>query len=140
MPDAEPHYCIFVYGTLCRRVANNQHQRLGPHAQYLGLATTKGQLFHIERYPGLILGGDKTVLGELYTLPQKHIAATLNILDDYEGCTDNYPKPWEYTRMLCDCTDHKGQIWSAWTYIYCWPIENRTRVESGDYAEFLARR
>jgi gamma-glutamylcyclotransferase (GGCT)/AIG2-like uncharacterized protein YtfP len=73
---------VFVYGTL-RRGGRNDINRLLPTPRYLGMAEVKGNLYHLDWYPGLALGGEEpvTVVGEVYEVtPQLE-----TVLDGIEG-------------------------------------------------------
>jgi len=69
MPDAtaptETH--VFVYGTL-RRGGANDMTRLDPPPRFVGPATIAGTMYHLGAYPGVILGGDAPVRGEVYAI------------------------------------------------------------------------
>ncbi len=58
---------VFVYGTL-RRGDDNDINKLLPAPRFVGCATLKGRLFHLGRYPGVLLGGDSDVVGEVYEI------------------------------------------------------------------------
>ena len=84
MPDEtegqRPARHVFVYGSL-RRGGCNDITRLQPSPQWGGGARVRGTLYHLGRYPGLLLRGQDTVVGEVYA-----IAAALEArLDAIEG-------------------------------------------------------
>ena len=68
MPQA-PDRLVFVYGTL-RRGGRNDINLLQPAPGYVGMGEVKGVLYHLDRYPGLTLGGEQavTVVGEVYRI------------------------------------------------------------------------
>ncbi|HEX7890556.1 MAG TPA: gamma-glutamylcyclotransferase family protein [Ramlibacter sp.] len=68
MPEA-PLRHVFVYGTL-RRGGRNDINRLQPAPGYVGMGEVQGVLYHVDRYPGLTLGGEEavTVVGEVYRI------------------------------------------------------------------------
>jgi gamma-glutamylcyclotransferase (GGCT)/AIG2-like uncharacterized protein YtfP len=68
MPEASPRN-VFVYGTL-RRGGRNDINRLDPAPRYVGMGEVKGTLYHIDWYPGLVLGGEEaiTIVGEVYEI------------------------------------------------------------------------
>jgi gamma-glutamylcyclotransferase (GGCT)/AIG2-like uncharacterized protein YtfP len=70
MPEAPARH-VFVYGTL-RRGGRNDINRLSPVPHYVGMGEVKGVLYHMDRYPGLTLGGEEavTVVGEVYRIEQ----------------------------------------------------------------------
>jgi len=84
MPDESvsfcPPRCVFVYGTL-RRGGSNDITRLQPAARYLGTARVAGVLYHLGAYPGMTLGGDGWVQGEVYAIEPALEAQ----LDEIEG-------------------------------------------------------
>jgi gamma-glutamylcyclotransferase (GGCT)/AIG2-like uncharacterized protein YtfP len=80
MPEA-PSRHVFVYGTL-RRGGRNDINRLQPVPEYVGMGEVRGTLYHIDWYPGLVLGGEEavTVVGEVY-----RVAPALEaVLDEIE--------------------------------------------------------
>jgi gamma-glutamylcyclotransferase (GGCT)/AIG2-like uncharacterized protein YtfP len=58
---------VFVYGTL-RRGAANDINRLQPVPRFLGTAYIHGTMYDLGAYPGVLLGGERTVLGEVYEI------------------------------------------------------------------------
>eukprot|EP01041_Mallomonas_annulata_P027043 gene27043-48537_t len=71
MPDESvpprPPRCVFVYGTL-RLGGSNDITRLQPAPRFVGPAQVAGVLYHLAAYPGLLLGGDQWVVGEVYAI------------------------------------------------------------------------
>ena len=59
--------CVFVYGTL-RRGQANDITRSHPAPQLIGSASVHGSLYHLGAYPGVVLGGDGLVQGEVYAV------------------------------------------------------------------------
>jgi gamma-glutamylcyclotransferase (GGCT)/AIG2-like uncharacterized protein YtfP len=70
---------VFVYGTLRRGDANDINA-LQPAPQFLGAARIAGQMFHLGRYPGVVLGGSAVVVGEVYAIS----AELERLLDEIE--------------------------------------------------------
>jgi gamma-glutamylcyclotransferase (GGCT)/AIG2-like uncharacterized protein YtfP len=70
---------VFVYGTL-RRGGSNDINALHPPPDWVGRAEVRGCLFDLGAYPGVILGGDRPVQGEVYAVS----AALLVVLDEIE--------------------------------------------------------
>ena len=66
MPDestpARQPRCVFVYGTL-RRGGSNDITRLKPSPRYAGPSQVAGVLYHLGAYPGMLLGGERWVVG-----------------------------------------------------------------------------
>jgi gamma-glutamylcyclotransferase (GGCT)/AIG2-like uncharacterized protein YtfP len=109
---------LFVYGTL-RSDFDNPHARLlRERATLVGHATVSGSIFHISHYPGFRPEPAGEVHGELYRL---HDAATLDVLDDYEG--------EEYERVTIEVNGAP-----AWIYQFREEPAQGSRIESGDFA------
>lgn len=66
MPEAVPRH-VFVYGTL-RRGEVNDITKLSPAPRYVGTGRTTGTLYQMGWYPGLVLGGEQRVVGEVYEI------------------------------------------------------------------------
>ncbi len=66
MPEAASHH-VFVYGTL-RRGEANDITKLSPAPHYVGTGATAGLLYMVAWYPGLVLGGNEKVTGEVYAI------------------------------------------------------------------------
>lgn len=60
---------VLVYGTLRRGQANDIN-RLQPPPRFLGRSSVCGTMFHLGRYPGVVLGGEGVVVGEVYEISQ----------------------------------------------------------------------
>jgi len=58
---------VFVYGTL-RRGEERDINRLQPAPRWVGQASVAGTLHHLGSYPGLVLGGQALVRGEVYEI------------------------------------------------------------------------
>ena len=69
----------FVYGTL-RRGDDNDINRLQPAPVFVGEARIKGRMYHLGRYPGVLLGGPHDVAGEVYAIS----AELERVLDEIE--------------------------------------------------------
>jgi len=71
---------VFVYGTL-RKGDDNDITRLQPATRYIGEGFTAGTMYHLGRYPGVVLGGSGEVRGEVYAItPELEV-----ILDEIES-------------------------------------------------------
>ena len=58
---------VFVYGTL-RRGDDNDITRLKPEPVFVGSAAIAGTLYDLGAYPGIQLGGEGLVHGEVYAI------------------------------------------------------------------------
>ena len=65
-PDTSTRH-VFVYGTL-RRGEQRDITSLCPAPQWVGSASLRGVLYDLGTYPGVVLGGPKRVLGEVYRI------------------------------------------------------------------------
>ncbi len=127
--------CLFVYGTLRSGFTNHFARLLAAQAQLLGLARIEGRLYRIGHYPGAIASADsgEWVAGELYRMHDP--AATLAVLDRYEGCGPDDAPPHEFTRAQVPAILASGESLSAWFYAYNRPLMEDRRIPSGDFLE-----
>jgi gamma-glutamylcyclotransferase (GGCT)/AIG2-like uncharacterized protein YtfP len=82
---------FFVYGTL-RKGDDNDITRLQPAPRYVGTARIKGTMFHLGGYPGVTLGGDKDIVGEVYAVGAALEAKLDAIESEYPAQPDEYAK------------------------------------------------
>jgi gamma-glutamylcyclotransferase (GGCT)/AIG2-like uncharacterized protein YtfP len=131
---------LFAYGTLRRDAARRIHPALSPHVRFLGEAKVQGQLFDLGTYPGMTPGAtDAWVLGELYEIPS-NCETVLSELDACEGCRPEDPQPHDYRRTLVTAIDPHDRAIGAWAYVLNRNPRGLTRIESGDYAAYCAKR
>ena len=92
MPEAPPRH-VFVYGTL-RRGGRNDINRLRPAPGYVGMGEVRGVLYHLDWYPGLVLGGEEavTVVGEVYRIAPELEAVLDGIEKVAPGADSEYLK------------------------------------------------
>jgi gamma-glutamylcyclotransferase (GGCT)/AIG2-like uncharacterized protein YtfP len=82
---------VFVYGTL-RRGDDNDITLLEPAPRFLGQAQIAGRMFHLGRYPGVLLGGEAAVQGEVYAISAE-LERTLDEIEElYPQQTNEYFK------------------------------------------------
>jgi gamma-glutamylcyclotransferase (GGCT)/AIG2-like uncharacterized protein YtfP len=90
---------VFVYGTL-RRGDVRDINRLSPAPRFVGHASVNGTLYHLGSYPGIVLGGEGAVRGEVYAITQ----ALEHLLDEIEEVwpqqTGEYAKREVEVQML----------------------------------------
>ena len=82
---------VFVYGTL-RRGDDNDITRLQPAPRFVGDACVLGTLYHLGRYPGLVLQGATPVKGEVYAVTPALERVLDEIEEIYPQQTDEYFK------------------------------------------------
>lgn len=74
------HHLVFVYGTL-RIGQRNDINLKTPTPSFVGLAKVKGRLYSRGWYPGLRLGGDQWVEGEVYDISPE-LLLQLDVLEE----------------------------------------------------------
>jgi gamma-glutamylcyclotransferase (GGCT)/AIG2-like uncharacterized protein YtfP len=124
---------LFVYGTLMRGYVHPMARLLSANADFLGEASCRGKLYMVKHYPGLVLSDDASdiVHGELYRLRDPE--ALLREFDMYEACGEGFPEPTQYVRRMFSVTLADGSPSDVWTYLYNWPVEKLTLIESGRF-------
>jgi gamma-glutamylcyclotransferase (GGCT)/AIG2-like uncharacterized protein YtfP len=124
---------IFVYGTLRKQISLNMHHLIAGHSEYFSNGTLRGTLYDVCGYPGAIESSDANdkVLGELYKmLDRKRVLA---LLDDYEECSERFPKPHEYSRKQLSIELLDGGSVVAWVYLYNHDVSKLQQIIPGDY-------
>lgn len=135
MPKKDEY--LFVYGTLRSEITTPMYRYLVRHADLFDYGYFQGKLYEVNGYPGVVpsANADDQVLGEVYLL--KNPGKVLNILDNYEGCTPQFPKPHEYRREQVKIRLTGNNNILAWTYLYNMPVNDLYRIESGDYTRYF---
>ena len=117
---------VFVYGTL-RRGGRNDIHRYQPQPGFVTTARVQGRLYHLGRYPGLVLGNGNWVLGEVYEVTP----AALEQLDLLEGLL---PQPTgEYHRRTVAVDTPEGPLACLLYEIDPSRIRGRAVIEHGDW-------
>jgi gamma-glutamylcyclotransferase (GGCT)/AIG2-like uncharacterized protein YtfP len=94
---------VFVYGTL-RRGGRNDIHRYQPLPRWVTTARVPGRLYHLGRYPGLILGEGGWVQGEVYEV-------TLSVLEQLDHLEGLLPEPTgEYHRRTVTVDTPDGPL------------------------------
>jgi gamma-glutamylcyclotransferase (GGCT)/AIG2-like uncharacterized protein YtfP len=142
-PRAKRDSLLFVYGTL-RPFADISMARWLEHvATYAGEARTRGRLYDLGNYPGLIDAACRAdwVSGELYVLRTR--AVVLRLLDRYEGSQGRGGQRFVRVRRIVQPLDDRYGVKRprvAWLYCYRRSTLLRQRIESGDYRRYVASR
>ncbi len=90
MPESTE--CLFfVYGTL-RKGDDNDITRLEPAPRFVGTAQIKGVMHHLGGYPGVVLGGQSNIVGEVYAVSAQLEAKLDAIESEYPAQSDEYAK------------------------------------------------
>ena len=92
-PDSSPTDTadrhVFVYGTL-RCGGSNDITRLLPAPRWLGEAEIAGSMYDFGRYPGVVLGGQGRVVGEVYAISAELERLLDEIEEVYPQQSDEY--------------------------------------------------
>ncbi|WP_234194949.1 gamma-glutamylcyclotransferase family protein [Pseudacidovorax sp. NFM-22] len=137
LPDRSPAQpcAVFVYGTL-RRGGSNDIHRFGPPApRFRGAGCIAGVLHDLGPYPGVVLGGDGRVVGEVYEVApevERALDALEEVQDDDEG---------EYRRRHVSVALDEGRHVTCLVYeIHPRHVRGTPVIPSGDWiAHWQAR-
>ncbi|YCM45492.1 gamma-glutamylcyclotransferase family protein [Verrucomicrobiaceae bacterium 227] len=116
---------LFVYGALRKGASNDWRMK---EVRWLGAAEVAGTLVKIDWYPGLVLGGERVVLGEVYEIG----AELLKELDEFEGIGLTDERNGEYHRIRSEVRLN-GRPTEVWIYEWLKGIEDYEVLESGDW-------
>lgn len=137
MPATPRHVYLFVYGTL-RRGEKRGITRLQPAPQFVGLAHVPGVLYHLGGYPGLVLGGQSRVLGEVYDITPALERQLDQIEEVWPQATGEYAK----REILVQLSDVGGTSGASPVELLCLVYEiNPARtlgkpvIASGDWVQ-----
>lgn len=117
---------VFVYGTL-RRGEVNDINRLQPAPRFLGNACIRGALYDLGPYPGVVLGEEGWVRGEVY-------AITAELEQQLDMIEEVAPVPsGEYARREV-AVQLDGRALTCLVYeIHRERVPGRPRIASGDW-------
>jgi gamma-glutamylcyclotransferase (GGCT)/AIG2-like uncharacterized protein YtfP len=117
---------VFVYGTL-RRGGTNHFRMSG--ADLVAEGVVKGRIYRISWYPGLVLGDEGEVKGEVYSVD----AAQLLELDTFEGLSAGEMGGSEYRRVKAVVSRPDGNTLSAWVWEWIGPFDVKDLLAQGDW-------
>ena len=118
---------IFVYGALRKGASNDWRMK---DAQWLGPAEVSGTLVKIDWYPGLVLGGETTVKGEVYEVGPE----LMKELDEFEGIGLEDERNGEYHRVKAEVTFEEEPL-NVWIFEWLKGVDGYPVVESGDWLD-----
>ncbi|OEK08239.1 hypothetical protein A8C32_01900 [Flavivirga aquatica] len=126
------HY-LFVYGTLLKDANNDMSKFLASQSECIGQGYFKGKLYQVSWYPGAIVSdkSSEKVYGSIFKL--KDAETVFNVLDEYEGIGEQYPKPHLFKKEQIIAFLEDGSSIEASVYVYNREIKGLNRVESGDF-------
>lgn len=130
---------LFVYGTLRKDGRVPMAKRLHRSAQYIGQGTLRGRLYDLGSYPGFrpSQDPDDSVTGDIFKITQP--SNLLSLLDAYEGCAPNSPRPFQYRRQSLQVAMANGTDLFCWVYVFNRDTINLPRIKNGDYGSYLKR-
>ena len=133
---------LFGYGTLMSSAegayGEAARSRLRREAPLRLPASTRGALYELGRYPGLVdaASADERVHGQLVLLADA--AATLPWLDEYETISAAPDADNEYARRERTVTLASGRTVTAWSYVYIRPVAGLARIPGGRWRPGMA--
>ena len=125
---------LLVYGTLRPPFDNQFALYLRNRSRCVGEGTFSGEVFDIGSYPGAVFRApvDTQVCGTVYDISNQK-ETTLTYLDYYEGVGGDFEQPTEFVRAIVPVAVN-GQIVDCWVYLYNLTTDEKSLIESGDYA------
>jgi gamma-glutamylcyclotransferase (GGCT)/AIG2-like uncharacterized protein YtfP len=124
---------LFVYGTLGRNIGHEMHKHLVRLADYSGEGRFNGILYRVAHYPGATISSDPDDVGhgELYRI--RDADALFAVLDPYESCGPNDPKPTKYVRVTATIHRPGEEAVKSWIYLYNHDVTKLARIASGRF-------
>ena len=133
MPGARTSRHVFVYGTL-RLGGRNDIARFRPEPFHVADAVIAGTLYDLGAYPGVVLGGKRLVVGEIYRI-EPEVEAALDVLE--EVADDD---AGEYIRRHVTLEAGAQQFECLVYEIHPSRIAGRAVIRSGDWIAHAAAR
>ncbi len=120
---------VFVYGTLKRGFSRFGLPPLAHLRRRVEPAELAGALYDLGAYPGLKLGGETPVQGEIHLFADiKQALRVLDLLEGYRG--EGYPANL-FVRRPVVARDRRGRRRPCWAYEYAGQVSGHQRVASG---------
>ena len=118
---------VFVYGTL-RAGGRNDIARFAPLPRRVADAEVAGTLYDLGAYPGMVLGGEGRVKGEIYAIDAQVEAALDRLEEVADDDSGEYIKRW----LCVQASD--GCAFDCLVYeIHPSRIEGRAVIVGGDW-------
>ena len=114
---------LFVYGTL-----RNSRKGIGVP---VGEGTITGTLLDFGAFPGLVLKGTTSIIGDLIALTYKP-KTMLSYLDRYENVAGGL-----FAREKVTVTLKDGRIKESWVYVFKQDTKGYPIVKSGDWLKHI---
>ena len=110
---------LFVYGTLTTTADHPMGALLRRHASSVGALPSPDP--------------DDRVHGELHHIHNPE--AVFGPLDDFEGCSPDWPEPHEYVRRTIEVILHDGTRHDAECYLYTWDVSTARPIPEGRFSD-----
>ena len=123
---------VFVYGTL-RKGQRNDINLYQPQPFYIGSAWVQGQLYSRGWYPGIRLGGEQKVWGEVYQVSVQLLAQ----LDELEEVAPVPSGEYQRIQIKVECVGQKMLCEIYELSAHC--AAQSTVIEEGDWVKFMAQ-
>jgi gamma-glutamylcyclotransferase (GGCT)/AIG2-like uncharacterized protein YtfP len=123
---------VFVYGTL-RKGQRNDINLYQPQPLYMGSTWVKGQLYSRGWYPGIRLGGEQKVLGEVYQVSAQLLAQ----LDELEEVAPVPSGEYQRIQIKVECAGQQLLCEIYELSAHC--AAQSTVIEEGDWVKFMAQ-
>jgi gamma-glutamylcyclotransferase (GGCT)/AIG2-like uncharacterized protein YtfP len=125
---------VIVYGTLRVEAKTQMSKLLDEQAQLIGTGHFLGKLFEVDGFPGAIesTNDHDKIYGDIFEINPD----ILESLDNYEECSEQFPRPHEYLRKKVLLHLPNGLTELGWVYIYNRETEGLFRIQSGDYLKY----
>ena len=123
---------VFVYGTLRKGQRNDINLRTPPPV-FIGSAGVKGQLYNRGWYPGIRLGSEQSVLGEVYQVSAQLLAQ----LDELEEVAPVPSGEYQRIQMKVECAGQQLVCDIYELSEHC--AAQSTPIAEGDWVKFVTQ-
>ena len=138
MGKGEETDLVFVYGTLRKGFPHPMANMLASQAEYLGVASTPGQLYDLGTYPAAMFSEESPYLvtGDIFRI--NHAEHLIPLLDEYEDYRPDDIENSLYKRILIKASLQKEAL-IVWGYTYLSTPSSEGLIPTGDYLSYLKR-
>ncbi len=117
---------LFVYGTLMSTMGARMTSE--PRIKLIGGDFINGKIFDLGSFPGVILGDEGSIKGEIYEILDSSVLGGLDAYEGYVG-DDEYSL---YIRRVV--TSYNGV--ETYVYEYNHATDGMIQIEDGDYLKY----
>lgn len=118
---------VFVYGALRNGALHSWRME---SSRFVAKGEVEGTLVKIDWYPGLVLGGERTVKGEIYEVTPEVLAS----LDEFEGVGVEDERAGEYHRVSTMVELADGSRQECLVYEWLKGVDGYEVVQNGDWS------